>query len=202
MTHMIESDILYISDGGFADAVVDRWVQSRPGQRLPIGAAFTPWMWPYCDAVVLVTSAPADDTANMLDEACAATRTRWMSVSMDETRILVGPTISPGISASYDCFLRRGRQHSRFGVDRGLPPGVDLGYAPHDVALTAGIAEQSLAGLLRGDDDLTGTVVEVDLVTGMVQRSRVTPVNNSARRKGPHRRSSPEEIGAALHLSR
>ncbi|WP_407341984.1 hypothetical protein [Pengzhenrongella phosphoraccumulans] len=204
MTQAIGPAILYITDGSFADAVVDRWSESRPaGLRLPLDAAFMPWRWPYVDAIVLVTAAPADDAANMLDEICATTRIKWMPVAMDEARIFVGPAVSPGISASFDCFLRRGRQHARFALDRGLPRGVDLGYAPHDVALTAALAEQSLAGLLCDDVDVMGTVVEVDLVTGLVQRSRVIPVNNSPRRKSSHHsQSSPEEIGAALHLAR
>lgn len=193
-----DPSIIYFEDGDFAGAVLDRWSTTRPGIRTPIGDASAPWSWPHCEAVVLATSTPQDALALRLDEICSATKTRWMSLSMDETRVFVGPTVGRGTGATYDCFLRRGRQHRRFSEDRTLPTGIDLGFAPHDVALTAAVAEQALSGLLDGDADRTGVVVEIDLVTGMLQRSRVTPVNNSPRRRHRPGGTEADDLGTAL----
>ena len=180
--------LLILASGAFGRDVAGRLAQWYPAATLQeIDDGTHPSLWPHADLMVLATSREFPRVAEALDRAAFAWLVPWFAVHAHAVQVQCGPVVVPGLTACYQCFVRRREQHRRPGYAVGTADAADdrfpSGYPSHHVGIAAAFARQAVHEAFGAPDSdrLTGTVRMFDQVSGVTSRSSVVAVNRCSR---------------------
>lgn len=122
---------------------------------------------------------------DILDIACHENSTPWSAVVLEDSYLLSGPVIVPGVTACYSCFRRRYQTHAPLLDQEGA---IDLAYdndptlgSPGHTPSAVALAVASLLLDRQEHSKCAGRARRVGLLSGDLDETRTVPVHGCER---------------------